>query len=162
MTTATQHGMHPKYFVKRRAVPIPTQKGLKIRTRSAKVYESVEPETEKTPPESSITNRWEKENVPEDSRSGTKSSRGVSEDEVKHVRSFIANHVNDKHKNNYSRRFQQLNNCGYHAAINKPYQGMGDPFYLEEKKVILHGLGQWQEVGICIYIYIDICLPACM
>jgi len=25
--------------------------------------------------------------------------------------------------------------------------GIGDPFYLDEKKMIMHALGQWTEVG---------------
>ena len=136
--------MHPKYYVKRRAVPIETQNGSKVRTRSAKVYESVDPEQELR---NNRERTWhpEKENIPVLTPSGQVEAGG-DHDDIKSVRDFIATCVNDKHKKNYSRRSHQLNNCGYHAAINKAYEGMGDPFYLEEKKVILHGLGQWGEV----------------
>lgn len=34
---------------------------------------------------------------------------------------------------------------GFNALNYKPYKGIGDPFYLDEKKLILHSLGQWDE-----------------
>ena len=48
---------------------------------------------------------------------------------------------------NYRRRFNQQQEQGFHAVSHKPYKGIGDPFYLDPKKLILHALGQWQEVG---------------
>ena len=47
---------------------------------------------------------------------------------------------------NYARRQAQLTQQGFRSLIHKPYQGIGDPFYLDQKKLILHALGQWQEV----------------
>ena len=49
---------------------------------------------------------------------------------------------------NYFRRQNQLSNMGFRSANHKPYIGIGDPFYLDEKKMILHALGQWTEVCI--------------
>ncbi|XP_060590030.1 uncharacterized protein LOC132745206 isoform X3 [Ruditapes philippinarum] len=46
---------------------------------------------------------------------------------------------------NYFRRQNQLSNMGFRSASHKPYMGIGDPFYLDEKKMILHALGQWTE-----------------
>ena len=37
---------------------------------------------------------------------------------------------------------------GFNAANYKPYQGIGDPFYLDKKKLILNALGQWNPVSI--------------
>ncbi|XP_053383271.1 uncharacterized protein LOC123540234 isoform X2 [Mercenaria mercenaria] len=48
-------------------------------------------------------------------------------------------------KNNYFRRQDQLSNMGFRSASHKPYIGIGDPFYLDERKMILHALGQWTE-----------------
>ncbi|XP_012938416.1 uncharacterized protein LOC106011861 [Aplysia californica] len=46
---------------------------------------------------------------------------------------------------NYNRRLQQRTDQGFYAHNFRPYKGLGDPFYLEEKKLILHALGQWDE-----------------
>ena len=35
---------------------------------------------------------------------------------------------------------------GFQSLSHKPYVGIGDPFYLDHKKLILHALGQWDEV----------------
>lgn len=48
-------------------------------------------------------------------------------------------------KNNYYRRQNQMSSMGFRSASHKPYVGIGDPFYLDEKKMILHALGQWSE-----------------
>ncbi|XP_048257312.1 coiled-coil domain-containing protein 60-like isoform X3 [Haliotis rufescens] len=46
-------------------------------------------------------------------------------------------------RSNYRRRLQQLTSQGFRSVSHKPYQGIGDPFYLEEQRLILHSLGQW-------------------
>lgn len=46
-------------------------------------------------------------------------------------------------KLNFARRSAQLSGQGFQSANHKPYHGIGDPFYLDEKKLILHALGQW-------------------
>ncbi|XP_052764388.1 coiled-coil domain-containing protein 60-like isoform X4 [Mya arenaria] len=48
-------------------------------------------------------------------------------------------------QNNYNRRQYQMSAMGFRSANHKPYIGIGDPFYLDEKKMILHALGQWAE-----------------
>lgn len=40
-----------------------------------------------------------------------------------------------------------MSNMGFRSASHKPYVGIGDPFYLDERKMILHALGQWTEVS---------------
>ena len=54
---------------------------------------------------------------------------------------------NEVRKDNYRRRQLQMTEHGFKSPNNKPYQGIGDPFYLDQKRLILHALGQWQEVG---------------
>ena len=49
-------------------------------------------------------------------------------------------------KENFIRRSNQISSMGFRSANHRPYHGIGDPFYLEEKKLILHALGQWDEV----------------
>ncbi len=49
---------------------------------------------------------------------------------------------NDVRKDNYSRRLQQMTSMGFSTPINKPYKVIGDPLYLEQKQIILNGLGQ--------------------
>ncbi|KAI0207680.1 hypothetical protein LSAT2_007661 [Lamellibrachia satsuma] len=51
----------------------------------------------------------------------------------------------DVRRENYSRRLQQSQQQGFSSVNFKPYKGIGDPFYLDQKKLILHALGQWQE-----------------
>ncbi|XP_052260271.1 coiled-coil domain-containing protein 60-like isoform X2 [Dreissena polymorpha] len=51
----------------------------------------------------------------------------------------------DVRKSNYKRRQFQMACTGFKAANHKPYIGIGDPFYLDQKKMILHALGQWSE-----------------
>lgn len=51
-------------------------------------------------------------------------------------------------RSNYRRRLQQLTSQGFRSVSHKPYQGIGDPFYLEEQRLILHSLGQWDGVNI--------------
>lgn len=58
----------------------------------------------------------------------------------------------DVRKNNYNRRLNQMSTMGFRSASHKPYIGIGDPFYLDEKKMILHALGQWTEVELLIYV----------
>lgn len=55
---------------------------------------------------------------------------------------------NEVRVSNYIRRMQQMSQQGFKSVSYKPYQGIGDPFYLDEKKLILHALGQWNEVSI--------------
>lgn len=50
-------------------------------------------------------------------------------------------------RENYKRRQMQMSQQGFRSVNNKPYQGLGDPFYLEPKKLVLHALGQWDEVS---------------
>ncbi|KAL5013469.1 hypothetical protein ScPMuIL_007739 [Solemya velum] len=52
---------------------------------------------------------------------------------------------NEVRVSNYIRRMQQMSQQGFKSVSYKPYQGIGDPFYLDEKKLILHALGQWNE-----------------
>lgn len=54
----------------------------------------------------------------------------------------------------YRRRQSQLTSQGYFAAPNVPYKGLGDPFYLDEQRMILHALGQWDSVSLFITHYI--------
>lgn len=49
----------------------------------------------------------------------------------------------DAREEKYRRRQSQLTSQGYFAAQNVPYKGLGDPFYLDEQRMILHALGQW-------------------
>ena len=39
-------------------------------------------------------------------------------------------------------RLHQIGEQGYRSVNHKPYQLLGEPLYLEEKKLILHSLGQ--------------------
>ena len=48
----------------------------------------------------------------------------------------------DIRKDNYSRRLQQMTSMGFQTPVNKPYKVLGDPLYLEQKEIILNGLGQ--------------------
>ena len=45
-----------------------------------------------------------------------------------------------------------MNEEGFHSPSHKPYQGIGDPFYLDQKALILHALGQWDEVSVFSYV----------
>jgi hypothetical protein len=45
-------------------------------------------------------------------------------------------------KSNYARRMKQMKEQGYKSVNHKPYQLLGEPFYLKERKLILHSLGQ--------------------
>ncbi|XP_070578878.1 coiled-coil domain-containing protein 60-like isoform X2 [Ptychodera flava] len=45
-------------------------------------------------------------------------------------------------RENYARRRRQLTEQGYNAVIYRQYQCVGDKFFLNEKKMILHALGQ--------------------
>lgn len=51
----------------------------------------------------------------------------------------------DSRKHNYFRRLDQMKTQGFNAVKHEPYKGIGDPFYLDERKLILHALGQWDE-----------------
>ncbi|CAH1773653.1 unnamed protein product [Owenia fusiformis] len=48
-------------------------------------------------------------------------------------------------KKNYDRRYAQRTEQGFNSANYKPYQGIGDPFFLSERKLILSALGQWSD-----------------
>ncbi|KAK3578243.1 hypothetical protein CHS0354_011560 [Potamilus streckersoni] len=50
-------------------------------------------------------------------------------------------------KENFERRKEQLMKQGFRSKNYEPYIGIGDPFFLEEKKLILHALGQWNEAS---------------
>ncbi|XP_077994572.1 coiled-coil domain-containing protein 60-like isoform X2 [Glandiceps talaboti] len=45
-------------------------------------------------------------------------------------------------RENYARRRRQMTEQGYNAVSYKPYKIVGEPFYLDEGKLILHSLGQ--------------------
>jgi hypothetical protein len=45
-------------------------------------------------------------------------------------------------KENYDRRQKQINSMGFSSQINQPYKILGEPLYLDQRKVILHALGQ--------------------
>ena len=45
-------------------------------------------------------------------------------------------------KDNYERRAEQMTSRGFVSAINRPYKVIGEPLYLDQKQVILFGLGQ--------------------
>ncbi|XP_022104510.1 coiled-coil domain-containing protein 60-like [Acanthaster planci] len=45
-------------------------------------------------------------------------------------------------KASYARRLQQMKEQGYRSVNHKPYQVLGEPLHLKEKKLILHALGQ--------------------
>jgi hypothetical protein len=45
-------------------------------------------------------------------------------------------------KENYDRRQRQINSMGFSSQVNQPYKILGEPLYLDQKKVILHALGQ--------------------
>ena len=55
---------------------------------------------------------------------------------------------NEVRRENYSRRRQQVMQQGFSSVNFKPYKGIGDPFYLDQKKLILHALGQWEDVSV--------------
>ncbi|XP_062308045.1 coiled-coil domain-containing protein 60-like [Osmerus eperlanus] len=48
---------------------------------------------------------------------------------------------------NYRRRQRQLTRQGYRAAAWKPYEEVGQPLYLEPKRLVLETLGQQEEVS---------------
>lgn len=50
-------------------------------------------------------------------------------------------------RENYHRRQEQMANQGFRSVNYKPYEGIGDPFYLEEEQLILHALGQIDPVS---------------
>lgn len=45
-------------------------------------------------------------------------------------------------KENYKRRYEQKRSQGFSSPANKPYKVLGDPLYLDQKDIILYGLGQ--------------------
>ena len=49
-------------------------------------------------------------------------------------------------RDNYARRRMQLTQQGFQTPINEPYQAIGTPICLETKKLLLHSLGQSDEV----------------
>lgn len=52
----------------------------------------------------------------------------------------------DVRKENYTRRRDQIASMGFRTPMNVPYKVIGDPLYLDHKKIILHGLGQFSVV----------------
>lgn len=64
----------------------------------------------------------------------------------------------DIRRDNYQRRQMQMECHGFNAKKERPYKGIGDPFYLDEDKLILHALGQLEEVYMYIWIlYVSFC-----
>ena len=51
-------------------------------------------------------------------------------------------------RDNYKRRSAQMSEQGFRSVNYKPYKAIGDPIYLEPKKLILHALGQWNGVRV--------------
>ena len=51
-------------------------------------------------------------------------------------------------KQNFDRRQEQATSQGFQCPQHKPYIGIGDPFHLDHKKLILHALGQLEQVHI--------------
>ncbi|XP_041083266.1 coiled-coil domain-containing protein 60-like [Polyodon spathula] len=49
-------------------------------------------------------------------------------------------------RENYHRRQKQLSQQGYRTASGRPYQEIGEPLYLEPKKLILYSLGQQDQI----------------
>ena len=45
-------------------------------------------------------------------------------------------------KENYKRRLAQMTSMGFRTPVNVPYNVIGDPLYLDHKKIVLYGLGQ--------------------
>ena len=50
-------------------------------------------------------------------------------------------------KQNYDRRQEQKACRGFNSVPHEKYKGIGDPFYLDQRRMILYALGQWNEVG---------------
>ncbi|XP_078584732.1 uncharacterized protein LOC144866914 [Branchiostoma floridae x Branchiostoma japonicum] len=48
-------------------------------------------------------------------------------------------------RENYGRRLRQTTRQGYRSRIDKPYQELGAPVHLDERKLILSALGQLKE-----------------
>ncbi|CAH1248651.1 CCDC60 [Branchiostoma lanceolatum] len=48
-------------------------------------------------------------------------------------------------RENYGRRLRQTTRQGYRSRIDKPYQELGGPVHLDERKLILSALGQQKE-----------------
>eukprot|EP00058_Branchiostoma_floridae_P021850 XP_002607340.1 hypothetical protein BRAFLDRAFT_69750 [Branchiostoma floridae] len=48
-------------------------------------------------------------------------------------------------RENYGRRLRQTTRQGYRSRIDKPYQELGGPVHLDERKLILSALGQLKE-----------------
>jgi hypothetical protein len=49
-------------------------------------------------------------------------------------------------KDNYTRRQSQMTSMGFRTPMNVPYRIIGDPLYLDHKRIILYGLGQYGEI----------------
>jgi hypothetical protein len=48
----------------------------------------------------------------------------------------------DIRKENYSRRKEQMSSMGFQTPKNVPYKIVGEPLFLDQKEIILYGLGQ--------------------
>ena len=53
---------------------------------------------------------------------------------------------NEVRHDNFQRRQQQMTSQGFRCAQHTPYRGIGDPFHLDHKRLILNALGQLPEV----------------
>lgn len=51
-------------------------------------------------------------------------------------------------KENYSRRTEQISSMGFSTPMNQPYKVIGEPLYLEQRDIILHGLGQMGVISL--------------
>jgi hypothetical protein len=49
-------------------------------------------------------------------------------------------------RDNYSRRLDQMTSMGFRTPMNVPYRIIGDPLYLDHKRIIWYGLGQYGEI----------------
>ncbi|KAJ8321875.1 hypothetical protein KUTeg_000346 [Tegillarca granosa] len=119
----------PRSYIKRVPVPVPSHVGMKIQTRSITHYRATTPVTDKRPTPSLLVTPKESISYEDTQSQGTE----TSVDDADMTQGMV----------NYYRRLDQQLTQGYNAPKNRPYQGIGDPFYLDEEELILHSLGQW-------------------
>ena len=55
-------------------------------------------------------------------------------------------------KENYTRRQQQITGMGFQTPSGTPYKVVGNPLFLEQKEIILHGLGQFMVYYLFIHL----------
>jgi hypothetical protein len=49
-------------------------------------------------------------------------------------------------RDNYNRRKEQISSMGLKTPFNEPYKIIGDPLYLDHKRIILYGLGRHDDI----------------